>query len=265
MPSPGSFAMNEEWQPPIPYFRLQSYLEKIDPPNRAAIWQMLHDHPARLAGAAGSGHNHQAWPGGWWDHTSETLNIAFALYDLYSALRPLNFSLQDALLVLFLHDIEKPWRVNPDGQNNPALASKEQRTDFRSHLISQYNIQLSEDHHTALKYVEGVRDKDYSPQDRVMTPLAAFCHICDLTSARIWFDYPRASNDPWQGAARLLKPNTEHKPLKPIDHQKEKRMGLIQEAPPQDQSPPIKLKNHEFQTQLDQARNHEAFKTHFTQ
>jgi predicted RNA-binding Zn-ribbon protein involved in translation (DUF1610 family) len=52
-----------------------------------------------------------------------------------------------------------------------------------------------------MRYVEGEFD-DYSNQQRAMWPLAAFCHSCDVLSARLWPEYPRP-NDPWQGAARL--------------------------------------------------------------
>jgi len=36
-----------------------------------------------------------------------------------------------------------------------------------------------------------------------MGPLAAMAHLCDVTSARIWFDCPAAAHDPWEGAARF--------------------------------------------------------------
>ena len=56
----------------------------------------------------------------------------------------------------------------------------------------------------ALKYVEGEMG-DYSARRRVMNPLAAFCHLCDVASARIWFDFPKLGNDePWDGAQRSV-------------------------------------------------------------
>jgi hypothetical protein len=35
-----------------------------------------------------------------------------------------------------------------------------------------------------------------------MSPLAAFCHMCDVASARLWHDHPWPRDDPWAGAAR---------------------------------------------------------------
>ena len=39
--------------------------------------------------------------------------IAAVLHKEFSSLRPLPFTLSDALLVLFLHDLEKPWAYTP--------------------------------------------------------------------------------------------------------------------------------------------------------
>ena len=36
-----------------------------------------------------------------------------------------------------------------------------------------------------------------------MGPLAAFCHLADVTSSRLWFDHPLAQDDPWPGAGRF--------------------------------------------------------------
>lgn len=36
-----------------------------------------------------------------------------------------------------------------------------------------------------------------------MNELAAFCHKVENWSARGWYDFPLAKNDPWVGADRL--------------------------------------------------------------
>jgi hypothetical protein len=61
-----------------------------------------------IGNAPGSTKNHQAWEGGYIDHITEVMNIAHWLYT--SSPRPLPFGLADALEVLFLHDLEKPWK-----------------------------------------------------------------------------------------------------------------------------------------------------------
>jgi hypothetical protein len=127
--------------------------------------------------AAGSSHNHQAWKGGYLDHVTETMNIACWLYE--TSPRPLPFKLEETLVVLFLHDIEKPFK----GQH--VWPTKEDRRQFRETFIQQNQIGLTEEQKNALRYVEGEYD-DYSNTERKMGPLAAFCHCCDIASARLW-------------------------------------------------------------------------------
>jgi hypothetical protein len=53
----------------------------------------------------------------------------------------------------------------------------------------------------AVRFVEGEGDL-YTNRARGMSPLAAFCHMCDVASARLWHDHPLARDDPWAGAER---------------------------------------------------------------
>lgn len=140
----------------------------------------------------GSSHNHQAWEGGYLDHVSETMKIAFNLYNIGHAGstnayldRSFEFSISDALVVLFLHDIEKPWKPFP---------SKLDRQIFKENLFKEWELELSPQILNGIKYIEGEGDK-YSNKQRTMGSLAAFCHCCDVISARIWFDYPRIEED----------------------------------------------------------------------
>ena len=128
--------------------------------------------------AAGSSHNHQAWKGGYLDHVVETMNIACWLYE--TSPRKLPFKLEDALVVMFLHDIEKPFKGSHHWD------TKEDRRTFRDTFIHQNQIALTVDQRNALRYVEGEYD-DYSNKERKMGPLAAFCHCCDVMSARLWW------------------------------------------------------------------------------
>jgi len=121
--------------------------------------------------------------------------------------RPLPFSKSDALLMFFLHDLEKPWRIEvmEDGtvRNRPGLDTKEAFKKFREDKLVEYGINLSPAQLNGLTYVEG-EIKDYSSFRRVMNELAAFCHKVDVNSARIWYDYPRFSGqDEWIGADRV--------------------------------------------------------------
>lgn len=167
-----------------PYFDLDDLVQLC---NAALQFQkLLKDHAEKFEIARGSSHNHQAWDGGYLDHVVETLNIAFWL--VTTSPRPLPFSLSDALEVMFLHDLEKPWKHTKYHNETLSLTSKSERRAFRDMLIQQYGIQLSDEQRNALRYVEGVPDSEYTPGKRTMGELAALCHCCDILSARLWHD-----------------------------------------------------------------------------
>lgn len=136
------------------------------------------------------------------------MNYAYYLYDFDAIFaRPLPFTKSDALLIFFLHDLEKPWRIEVmnDGtvRNGPGLDTKEAFKQFREDKLVEYEIELTPAQLNGLTYVEG-EIKNYSSKYHVMNELAAFCHKVDIHSARIWFDYPKkAGEDEWSGADRV--------------------------------------------------------------
>jgi hypothetical protein len=190
------------------YLTLESMLELIEEPNRSACIAILQDNEKLFKTVQGSANNHHTWLGGYYDHVQEVMNIAIVLYTTLSSLRPLPFSLSDVLLVLYLHDIEKPWRyeVGDDGKldNKPHMDTPEKQHIFRDKKLKEYDILLTDYQKNGLKYVES-EGKDYSGKHRTMNPLAALGHICDVASARVYFDYPLADNDSWEGAKRIRK------------------------------------------------------------
>lgn len=191
------------------YFTIEELIGFIDEPNQQHCLKILKDNQQLFEVARGSTHNHQTWNGGFIDHTCEVMNYGFHLYNFDKSFgRPLPFSRSDALLILFLHDLEKPWRIEvmPDGsvRNRPGLDSKEAYKDFREQKLQEYGITLSAMQINGLTYVEGEL-KDYSSKNRVMNELAAFCHKADVWSARGWYNYPKVENDEWQGAGRVRK------------------------------------------------------------
>lgn len=177
------------------YFTMEQLLALIPGDNGRICESIYTEHRDLFRRVPGSSHNHQAWPGGYHDHVVETMNIACLLYAAMSAVRHLPFSLGDALLIMFLHDIEKPWKYELDDcgelQVKPGLESKDAQRDFRNELLAEYGIVFTPEQANAMEYVEG-ECKNYSNRRRVSWPLAAFCHVCDVTSARIWFDRPDA-------------------------------------------------------------------------
>lgn len=189
------------------YYSIENLLVLINPVEVKEICQkIVFDNRKLFQTVQGSTNNHQAWVGGYWDHVQEIMNIALILHDPLASNRPLPFTLSDALLVLFLHDIEKPWKyeLKEDGQlyHLSEFETKAQAHAFRQEKLDEYGIVLTPEQQNAMLYVEG-EFNDYSNRERKMGPLAAFCHLCDVTSARIWFDHPMEKDDPWFGAKRV--------------------------------------------------------------
>ncbi len=181
-------------------------IEMIDEPNRTACMRILEENRALFQTVQGSTNNHQNWLGGYFDHVQEIMNIAVVLYDRLNSLRPLPFSLSDLLLVVYLHDVEKPWKyeLRGDGQlyHKENMQSKGDHQRFRMQKLAEYGVVLSTEHENGIRYAEGELE-GYSNRYRVSGPLASVAHMCDTCSARLWFAHPAEENDPWPGAQRV--------------------------------------------------------------
>jgi len=160
-------------------------IEMLDSPAKEACRKLYLENQDIFDRCPGSSHNHQNWPGGYLDHMIELNKIAITSYEALEKIRPLPFSLGDALLALFAHDLEKPWKYAGRQQFN----SDEERLTFVNNLLFDYKIPLKDAIWNAIKYAHG-EGKDYRADQRIQTPLAAFVHCCDVISARIWFDQP---------------------------------------------------------------------------
>jgi len=176
--------------------KLNAHLKLMSPEQEIACRNFLNKHAKLLETAAGSTHNHQSWPGGYLGHVEEVLSLAVMFYEVLEQ-RPLYFALSDALFVLFWHDCEKPWRIQGPwpiegltGRYTSAFP-KEDILNFQMQKMRECgaDVLLTPEMENALKYVEGEKG-DYSQGRRTMGELAAFCHICDVASARIFYDYP---------------------------------------------------------------------------
>jgi hypothetical protein len=191
----------------LEYIPIEKLVELIDEPNRRICKQILSDNRSLFEKTPGSTHNHQTWEGGYIDHVTDGMNYARHLYSFDCAFgRPLPFSLSDALLIFFLHDLEKPWRIIIDEQgqamNRKGLTLKAEFKQFREEKLASYGLVLTPYQLNGFTYIEG-EISDYSSKKRVMNELAAFCHKVDNWSARGWYDYPKASGDEWIGASRV--------------------------------------------------------------
>jgi hypothetical protein len=191
----------------LDYLPLAAMLEMIDDHAKSVCVRLLDENRGLFEAAPGSRHNHQAWPGGYLDHVVDGMNYARHLYALDAAIgRPLVFSLSDALLIFFLHDLEKPWRIlaSKDGTLGNAVGFEDKASfkAFRERKLVEMGLEMTPAQHNALAYVEGEADS-YSSSERVMNELAAFCHKVDIWSARQYYDYPKAVGDEWTGAGRF--------------------------------------------------------------
>ena len=179
------------------YLSIEELLMMIKEPYREKVFRIFRDNEKVFREAKGSRAKHQAWKGGYLDHLQETMNIAIILYHTLNARRPLPFSLSDALLVLFLHDLEKVWI----GKGYRQLPEDERCKIVVGLLSKKYGLRLTSEQLNGLRYVEGEKE-DFHPTKRVQKPLAAFAHICDIISGRIWYAFPAVRDDPWPGARR---------------------------------------------------------------
>lgn len=188
------------------YYTIEQMLEMIDEPNKTACQRILADNRKLFQMVQGSTNNHQNWPGGYFDHVQEIMNIAIVLYERLNSARPLPFSLSDLLLVVYLHDVEKPWKyeLREDGQlhHKATMQSKGDHQRFRMAKLAEYGVVFTPEHENGMKYAEGEL-KDYTNRHRVMGPLACVAHMCDVCSACLWFAHPAEENDPWVGAERI--------------------------------------------------------------
>ncbi len=201
VPTPRTFTRTLDWLP------IEENINLIDTPARSACHHILVDNRPLFELVQGSTYNHQAWPGGYIDHITDGMNYGRHLYAFNAAFgRPLPYSESDLLLAFYIHDLEKPWRIEigQDGtpRNRPGLETKEQFQAFRLQKLAEYGLVLTPYQHNGFTYAEGEL-AHYRSTQRVMNELAAGTHQIDNWCARGWYNYPLAEHDPWIGAQRI--------------------------------------------------------------
>jgi hypothetical protein len=163
-------------------------LAHVCEPEKSKLLQLYTAHESRILAAPGSQIKHQAWVGGYLDHINDCCQIAVKLYEPLNSYRTLPFTIHDVMIVLLIHDLEKPFKyVIPKikiGRNDAK--------DYVLDLISKFDLKLTPEQLNAFTYIHGEGD-DYSPTVRVQNELGAFCHCCDTLSARVFYDKPSGS------------------------------------------------------------------------
>ena len=161
--------------------RIETLLDFVKDPHHTECLDFIKTYETLFNSSKGSAIKHQPWPGGYRDHVTEVMHIAMVTYHALERIRPLPFSLSEALVGCFLHDVEKIWKHTLD----PADKQEIDKND-----LLDGHFTMTPDLWNAIHYAHGEGD-DYHPIDKIQGPLAAFVHHCDNTSARIWFDHPQ--------------------------------------------------------------------------
>jgi hypothetical protein len=157
-----------------------SYLELLTDPRKEAIIKYHNKNLCLINKARGSSHNHQVWEGGYSDHIAECLKIAHNIFQSLQVIRPLQFSLDSAVIVLYFHDIEKMYKY--------ASGVVIDKDKYYNLTLPAQGISFNDEETNALTYIHG-EGAYYSSERRTMNSLAAFCHVVDTISSRIWFDH----------------------------------------------------------------------------
>lgn len=166
------------------------YLKYLyEDPSYAGVMKFHQDHEQLILTAKGSKSKHQAWPGGYLDHLVECIEIGGQMMDGLRLIRPLPFSFESVIKVLYFHDIEKMFKysgVPMCDPKHPEVFSDKMKF-YREIMPAEWGIEFTAEELNALENIHG--EVNYG-EHRVAGPLAAFCHCCDMLSARMWHDKP---------------------------------------------------------------------------
>jgi len=198
--------------------KLRSVLATMTGTRAEGLLRFHDDHISEILSAKGSsGGNHQAWSGGLHDHLVHCFVLAQDLYKLFHERigpgphagqdiygvhdsRPIPFSLESALVVLYFHDIEKIFKYGNKPHRYPERLIEAKDAWYLGILPTKYGIVFDDQEYNALKYAHGEGD-DHRKDQRVASPLAGFIHAIDYLSARVlWqikdFDYGLVPREP---------------------------------------------------------------------
>lgn len=186
---------------PVKHDNLRPVLATLIGTRAEGLLRFHDDHINEILVAKGSGHNHQAWSGGYHDHLFHCFVLAQDLYRLlnerigpgpfqpqnvagYDDFRGIPFSLESAIIVLYLHDIEKIFKYGLNPGRYPERLIEAKDAWYLGILPEKYGVWLDDQEYNALKYAHGEGD-DHRKDMRVATPLAGFIHSIDNLSARV--------------------------------------------------------------------------------
>lgn len=181
--------------------KLRPVLSNLIGTRVKGVLEFHDDHIEEILSAEGSSHNHQNWEGGLHDHLFHCFVLAQDLYKILNErigpesqrgqmingvydLRPIPFSLESAIIVLYFHDIEKILKYQLKRSRYPRRIVESKDAWYLGILPHKYRIEFDEQEYNALKYAHG-EGEDYRKDARVASPLAGFVHSIDYLSARV--------------------------------------------------------------------------------
>jgi|CXWL01.1.fsa_nt_gi hypothetical protein len=154
------------------------------------ISKFHHDFRQYILKAPGSQHKHQAWEGGYIDHLTECFRIARATYTALKQIRPLPFDISSVFDVLYFHDVSKLF-LYTDAKTPLGVNVAISVTNPVEKLVAEsYSIVFTQEEINAICYIHGEPDYLYDKETRILNELGAFCHSCDVLSARMWYNHP---------------------------------------------------------------------------
>lgn len=171
------------------YQKIEHFLKLLPSEQYESCIKIMSDNPERFNISPGSKIKHQAWIGGYIDHLHECMSLGTLMYNQLSLHRTLPFSLGDVVLVLFIHDLEKPFKYT---EPHVTFHDDLEKKNFIYNLLNEYKITLTPEQENAFIYIHGEGD-EYNSDKNVQGPLAAFVHSLDTISARVWHEEPKKS------------------------------------------------------------------------
>ncbi len=166
---------------------LLNLIDTLEDKNQSQLKKLYQDIIEEMPNAKWSSNNKHQWrEWGYYDHIADVLKFWKILYEDLNRYRTLPFSFDDVIVVILIHDIEKPYKYIGDKEKYKDLLMLNDHS-IRDTILEKYNIQLSTTQQNGADYIHG-EWHEYSKTERIMWPLAAFCHSIDTISARIYFN-----------------------------------------------------------------------------
>mgnify|MGYP007013259692 CR=1 FL=1 len=101
---------------------LLNLIDTLEDKNQSQLKKLYQDIIEEMPNAKWSSNNKHQWREWWYyDHIADILKFGKILYDNLNAYRKLPFSFDDVIIVILIHDIEKPYKYAWDKEKHKDL------------------------------------------------------------------------------------------------------------------------------------------------